>query len=332
VASNALAAAETVKTIKWCTERFGCRTIVGLSNVSFGMPERDWMNAAFLAMTQGAGLTMAIANPASEKLIHMKVAGDVLLGKDKDATAYIAHFSALPPEIKPEKAISKTTGPASLTEREAGVQDAVRDAVMEGNREGIIGILDERLAAGEEASHIVDTSMIPAIVQVGEHFEKKIYYLPQLIASAEAMKKGLAHLEPKLKSVQTTRTAKGSVLMATVKGDIHDIGKNIVVLLLQNQGYDVIDLGKDVAVETIIAEMKASRPDVVGLSALMTTTMVNMKDVIEQATKERLPQKFVIGGAVVTEAYATSIGAAYARDGVEAVKVVAGLIKSKTSG
>jgi 5-methyltetrahydrofolate--homocysteine methyltransferase len=143
------------------------------------------------------------------------------------------------------------------------------------------------------------------------------------------MKKGLSHLEPRLKNA--ARTTKGSVLMATVKGDIHDIGKNIVVLLLQNQGYRVIDLGKDAATEAIIAEMKASHPDIVGLSALMTTTMVNMKEVIELAAKERLPQKFMVGGAVVTDAYAHSIGATYAKDGVEAVKVVEQLIKSKDS-
>ncbi|MBN1382018.1 MAG: homocysteine S-methyltransferase family protein [Deltaproteobacteria bacterium] len=330
VASNSQAAVETIKTIQWYTDVFNCRSIVGLSNVSFGMPEREWMNAAFFSMTQTAGLTMAIANPGSEKLIHMKVAGDVLLGKDKNATTYIAHFSDLPPEPKPMKGPSEKP-PVKVSAAEIKIttsEDSVHQAVIEGNRDRIVEILKERLAAGEEASHIVDSMMIPAIIHVGGLFEKKIYYLPQLIASAEAMKKGLAYLEPMLKTTKVTKKVKGSVLMATVKGDIHDIGKNIVVLLLQNQGYRVIDLGKDVKPESIIEKSKELRPDVVGLSALMTTTMVNMKDVIGLAAKEGLKLKFMVGGAVVTDAYARSIGAAYAQDGVSAVKTVEKLIKS----
>ncbi|MBN1663609.1 MAG: homocysteine S-methyltransferase family protein [Deltaproteobacteria bacterium] len=331
VASNPQAAVETIKTIKWSTERFGCMTSIGLSNVSFGMPEREWLNAAFLSMTQAAGLTMAIANPGSEKLIHMKSAGDVLLNKDKDAAAYIARFSAMTAEVKPEKTMQKSGETSPLHIDKTSGRDDVRDAVIEGNREGIVGLLEARLATGEEAANIVDDSMIPAIMHVGELFEKKIFYLPQLIASAETMKKALSHLEPRLKNIQAARAAKGSVMMATVKGDIHDIGKNIIVLLLQNQGYQVIDLGKDVTADMIVNAMKTSDPDVVGLSALMTTTMVQMKEVIELAAKERLPQKFMVGGAVVTEAYARSIGASYAKDGVEAVKVVEKLIKPKTS-
>lgn len=328
VASNPRAAAETVKMIRWCTERFGCRTIVGLSNVSFGMPEREWMNAAFLAMAQAAGLTMAIANPGSEKLIHVKTAVDVLLAKDKDAAAYIAHFSNLPSEAKPQQA-----APRKAAEISAGTTagDEISAAVIEGNREGIVALLEKKLAAGDEASRIIDTFMAPAIVQVGELFEKKVYYLPQLIASAETMKKGIAYLEPKLRIAAEARSAKGAVLMATVKGDIHDIGKNIVILLLRNQGYEVIDLGKDVATETIIENIRIHHPHVVGLSALMTTTMVKMKDVVEAAVKEGLDAKFMVGGAVVTDAYAESIGAAYARDGVEAVKVVDRLTKSKVN-
>jgi 5-methyltetrahydrofolate--homocysteine methyltransferase len=293
------------------------------------MPEREWMNAAFLAQTQAAGLTMAIANPGSDKLIHVKTAGDVLLAKDKDAAAYIAHFSALPPEAKPQQQTApQKPVETGISAADRGVSwDKVSEAIIEGNREGIVALLDERLAAGAEASYIVDAFMVPAIVHVGDLFEKKIYYLPQLIASAEAMKKGIGHLEPGLKHVAESRSTKGSVLMATVKGDIHDIGKNIVVLLLQNQGYQVIDLGKDVAVEAIIEGIRVHHPQVVGLSALMTTTMVNMKNVVETATKEGLNPKFMVGGAVVTDAYARSIGATYAKDGVAAVKVVEKLIK-----
>jgi 5-methyltetrahydrofolate--homocysteine methyltransferase len=156
-----------------------------------------------------------------------------------------------------------------------------------------------------------------------------MYYLPQLIASAEAMKKALEYLEPRLRKDEKSPAEKGVVLLATVKGDVHDIGKNIVALMLKNHGYRVVDLGKDVSAQVIIDAMKRSKPDVAGLSALMTTTMVNMKDVIEGAGREGLSCPFVVGGAVVTESYASSIGAAYAKDGVEAVRVVERLLGSK---
>jgi 5-methyltetrahydrofolate--homocysteine methyltransferase len=166
--------------------------------------------------------------------------------------------------------------------------------------------------------------MIPAIVRVGDLYEKKVYFLPQLMASAETMKKALGHLEPHLKKSATG--TKGKILIATVKGDIHDIGKNIVALLLRNYGYNVVDLGKDVSAAEIIEAAKKEKPDVIGLSALMTTTMVNMKEVIDRARAEGLKTSFLLGGAVVTEDYAHSIGAAYARDGVEAVRVVEDII------
>ena len=166
--------------------------------------------------------------------------------------------------------------------------------------------------------------MIPAIVRVGDLYEKKIYFLPQLMAAAEAMKKGLGYLDPHLK--KNAAANKGKILLATVRGDIHDIGKNIVALLLTNYGYEVIDLGKDVADQVIIDAAQKENPDVIGLSALMTTTMVNMKDVITLARACNIQTDFLVGGAVVTEAYAQSIGASYAKDGVETVKVVAKLI------
>jgi 5-methyltetrahydrofolate--homocysteine methyltransferase len=160
---------------------------------------------------------------------------------------------------------------------------------------------------------------------VGDLYEKKIYFLPQLMAAAETMKKALGYLEPLLK--KDTAGNKGKIILATVKGDIHDIGKNIVALLLRNYGYHVIDLGKDVAAETIITAAKKQNSDVIALSALMTTTMVNMKDVITLARAKGIQKPFMIGGAVVTEAYANSIGASFAKDGVEAVRVVEKLIK-----
>jgi 5-methyltetrahydrofolate--homocysteine methyltransferase len=317
-ATNSQAPAETLKTIAWCANRFQARTILGISNVSFGLPERKWLNASFLAMAQLSGLTMAIANPSMEELMAVKRATDVLTGKDVQAAAYIAYFSG-------------TTGTADLTVPLAKVtplspEEKIRAAVLEGNREDIADLVEQALTTGQEAQSIVDDLLIPEIVRVGELFDKKIYFLPQLIASAETMKKALAVLEPRLQADGGPSRSKGTVVMATVKGDIHDIGKNIVVLMLKNHGYQVVDLGKDVPVETLIDAIRKESPDVVGLSALMTTTMVAMKTTIEQARSEGLSCPFMIGGAVVTSSYAETIGAAYARDGVEAVRVVEQLV------
>ena len=315
IASNPQAATEALKTVQWCTEKFKCRTILGLSNVSFGMPERKWINATFLAMAQALGLTMAIVNPASEELMNIRRAGDVLMQKDRDAAAYIRYFA---------KPSDSQTAPA--VDQEAPPLKVFR-AILEGNREDIIPLVDEALSLEMTATRLIDDIMIPAITQVGNLFDKKTYFLPQLIASAEAMRKGVNHLEPKLRVKTGGLRQRGLVLLATVKGDIHDIGKNIVALMLKNHGYKIIDLGKDVPAEIIIQNMRKMKPDVVGLSALMTTTMVNMKNVIEKAARAGLAGRFLLGGAVLTQAYADSIGATYARDGVEAVRVVERLMK-----
>jgi len=177
---------------------------------------------------------------------------------------------------------------------------------------------------------LIDDVMIPAITRVGDLYEKKEFFLPQLMASAEAMKKAVEYLEPLMDRTAAARTDKGVIILATVKGDIHDIGKNIVALLLKNHGYSVVDLGKDVPTETIIAAIGNHRPDAVGLSALMTTTIIGMEEVISLARRQGFTCPFIIGGAVVTKAYATSIGAAYAKDGVAAVRAVDGLLKRET--
>jgi 5-methyltetrahydrofolate--homocysteine methyltransferase len=205
-------------------------------------------------------------------------------------------------------------------------EEKIRAAVLEGNREDIADLVEQALTAGRAAQSIVDDLLIPEIIRVGELFDRKIYFLPQLIASAETMKTALAVLEPRLQTEGGPARSKGTVVMATVKGDIHDIGKNIVVLMLKNHGFRIVDLGKDVPAETIIDAIRKESPDVVGLSALMTTTMVAMKTTIEQSRSEGLSCPFMIGGAVVTRSYAEAIGAAYARDGVEAVRVVEKLV------
>lgn len=318
VASNPQAACETLDTLQWCAKTFQSKTILGLSNVSFGMPGRPWLNATFLAMAQSLGLTMAIANPASVEIMNVKKAGDVLRARDKDAQRFIEHFSA-PAGTEPVTAALKILNP----------QEKIAEAVVTGDRENILPFIENALAGGSSAQELVDQIMIPSIVRVGDLYEQKIYFLPQLMAAAETMKKALAYLEPQLK--KDTADNKGKIILATVKGDIHDIGKNIVALLLRNYGFCVMDLGKDVPAETIIEAAVKEKPDVIGLSALMTTTMVNMKDVLDAARARHLQTGFIVGGAVVTDAYAQSIGASFAKDGVEAVRVVEKLMKEKKS-
>ncbi len=310
VASDPKAAMETLKTIEWCSRKFKCNTIIGLTNVSFGMPQRKWINAAFLAMAQASGLTLAIANPSNEELMNVKMAADVLTQKDKDASSFISYFSE--------------TSHISKSDAEAEKSSPGREvfqAVLEGNREEINGFIKKTLSFGTTADSLVNEMMIPAITEVGDLFDRKEYFLPQLIASAETMKKGVEYLAPYLKKNVSKHEEKASILLATVKGDIHDIGKNIVALMLKNHGFNVIDLGKDIPAERIVEEIKSSRPAIVGLSALMTTTMVNMKEVIDMARREGLECKFIIGGAVVSKSYAQSIGAEYAKDGVGAVRL-----------
>ncbi|MFB3926058.1 MAG: homocysteine S-methyltransferase family protein [Syntrophales bacterium] len=318
VASHGDAPLETLDTIEWCSSRFKARTVLGISNVSFGMPERKWMNSAFLAMAAAKGLNMAIANPSHEELMNIKASVDVLSGRDRNSAAYIARFSGAGAQ-----AHKQDEAPAAITPMEK-----VARAILEGNREEITDFLQVAMASGVSAFELVDAVMIPMITRVGELFEKRTYFLPQLIASAEAMKRGVDFLEPCLTQDDLPKTRE-TVLLATVEGDIHDIGKNIVSLILKNHGYDVIDLGKDVPAEKIVEQAKLRNPAVIGLSALMTTTMARMKEVVELGRKEGLTCLFIVGGAVVTKSFARSIGAQYAKDGVEAVQILSTLGKNK---
>lgn len=313
VAADPGAAKETLKTVSWCRDVFHCRTVAGVSNCSFGMPERRWLNGALLALAQQAGLTMAIINPGGEEIMGIKRAADVLLGRTDSASVYVQVYrtsSAAPRE----------------TPRKMDPARELQEAVYDGDRSGVVARVEKLLHAGWKAKDVVDEIMIPAIVEVGDRYDRREYFLPQLMAAAETMAAGLAYLEPLLTEKRGDVAAKGKILLATVRGDIHDIGKNIVALMLRNHGFSVTDLGKDVPTETIIRAMKELCPQVVGLSALMTTTMAVMKEVIEAARREGLSTPFILGGAVVTEAYARSLGAAYGRDGVDAVRAVEALV------
>lgn len=314
VSSNQEAALETLKLIEWCSGEFGCATIVGLSNVSFGLPERSWINAAFLAMAIGKGLTMAIANPSSDLLMSIKMACDVLSVKDLNSRNYIEYFNGM------EKPLPGEAG-QNTADKKTGKK--IYDAVLKGDREGISVLIDGAVNESINPQDIVDQYLIPAINQVGKLFDEKKYFLPQLIQSAETMKKGFDSVEPLLKRDNAGEDRdEVVVVLATVKGDIHDIGKNIVGLMLKNYGFKVHDLGKDVSARRIIDEARRINANIIGLSALMTTTMVEMREVIKLAREEGLSFKFMIGGAVVDEEYAREIGAdGYSRDAYEAVKL-----------
>ncbi len=320
LSSDPDAPGETLKVVEWCSSEFGALSVLGLSNVSFGMPERKWLNAAFLTMAMSKGVSMVIANPAAQELIDLKIAADALLKRDRDASRYISRFSQSTTEAKK---IPKGQD-MSLAER-------VTAAIMDGNREDIESLLKGAIESGEKAESLLHQCMIPAITRVGQLFERREYFLPQLLAGAETMKRGVAFLDPYLREGGVAAEEKGSILMTTVKGDIHDIGKNIVCLMLDNNGFNVIDLGKDISAEEIVEEIKRSRPFLVGLSALMTTTMVHMSDVIELAKDEGITCDFMVGGAVVSEKYAASIGAHYAKDGVDAVRVAEALRRDEKS-
>ena len=315
VSSKPSAALDTLELISWVKNSFKGNSVIGLSNVSFGLPLRSGVNAAYLAMAQSKGLSVVIANPLDEEVMNIKRAADLLLQKDKSAKEFLACFGNISSKDKEPGVVSK--------------KQKVFDAIIDGNKEDIIKLVDEAIKAKEKPDDLIQKVMIPAINQVGDSFDKKEYFLPQLIASAEAMKKAFEHLKGRLKGDKIKGSKKTAVILATVKGDIHDIGKNIVSLILQNHGFAVVDLGKDISAKKIIQEIKRHKAPIVGLSALMTTTMVNMKEVIDMAKSQKLNCRFVVGGAVVNPNYARFIGAAYAKDGVDAVRVAKRLSGSK---
>ena len=311
LASNQSAANVSLDLIEWASRELKVSTVCGLSNVSFGMPERKWINAAFLGMAMGRGLNMAIANPSSEILMSLIAGGDVLAGRDHKMHRYLDKFSGI--EQKTQSSKKESLDPAQR----------VFNCVLEGHDDSIPDAVTAALAAGIQAKAIVDDCLIPAINKVGDLYDCKKYFLPQLIMGADAMRKAFDVLEPLLAEDVDEQAEKAVIIMATVEGDIHDIGKNIVSLMLRNYGFEVVDLGKDVSAAKIINAVKEHKAQIVGLSALMTTTMINMEEVVKLAKEEGLfSLKIMIGGAVVDKNYAEQIGAdAYAADAMESVRL-----------
>lgn len=316
VGANKNAAKETLETIRYCKEELKLATICGLSNISFGLPDRSFVNTTFLTMAIFNGLTMAISNPSQEMLVKCAYAADLLINKENADMEYINTINRLKKE-ETETLVSKT---------EKTLKELIYEDVLKGNKGAVVAKTKEALEQGEEASVLLNDILIPAINEVGDLFDKQKYFLPQLIASAETMKSAIEYLEPYLQSGNDNDDLP-TIVIATVEGDIHDIGKNLVALMLKNYGYRVIDLGKDVPKETIIETAIQEKADVIALSALMTTTMQEMRHVIEYAKEKDVSAKVIIGGAVITEEYAEEIGAdGYSKDAADAVKLVKRLL------
>ncbi len=296
---------ETLKTIN-SLHRLGVFTILGISNISFGMPARQYLNSAFLAMAIANGLDCAIINPSDEITTGIFYASGVLAERDSGSHFYISKYSRTE-----ENFIKKSSG--------AGIIDEIISAIINGHEESIVALVERALKEGKTPVEISQTAIVPALEIVGKDFGAGKIFLPQVMLSAEVVKKGFERLKEELKAEKKQKIAR--VVFATVEGDVHDIGKNIVIALLENFGFEVIDLGKNVPSRKIIEIAKKEKPDIIALSALMTTTMVKMKEVMDLLKREEMKVKVAVGGAAVTEEFAQKIGAdIYAKDAVAAVE------------
>lgn len=313
------AAINCLKTINYCYNN-GLATICGLSNISFGLPERMFVNTAFLTMAIERGLTMAIANPSQTMLMNAAYASDMLLFKEESDVRYIENVKALDIAAPGSGASGGKTG------SDLDGKSQIFIDVLKGNKRSILSDVHTALDSGTDPQSIIDNDLIGAINEVGKLFEKKKYFLPQLISSAETMEMAIGVISPLVLNDKDSSDMP-TIVVATVEGDIHDIGKNLVVLMLRNYGFNVIDLGKDVPCDTIIESAIKNNASVIGLSALMTTTMVKMKDVVEAVREKGLSCKVIIGGAVITQSYADEIGAdGYSEDAADCVLVVKRLL------
>lgn len=309
VSADKMSAVTTLETVKKITEQLGCNTSLGVSNVSFGLPSRDLVNAAFFTTAMENGLSAAIMNPYSERMMEAYYSFNVVKGLDENCMDFInfASRQEVQPTAKQE---------SSLTLKEA-IEKGLKEKANE---------ITTAMLGNSAPLDIVNTHVIPALDNVGKRFEEKKLFLPQLLMSAEAAKASFEVIKATM-SADGSSVKKGSIVIATVHGDIHDIGKNIVKLLLENYGYNVIDLGKNVPPETVLRAVTDNHAPLVGLSALMTTTVPAMEETVK-LIKENAPWcKTVVGGAVLTQDYADKIGAdKYAADAMETVRYAESVI------
>jgi 5-methyltetrahydrofolate--homocysteine methyltransferase len=300
-------AVQTLEALTRCKKELGVRTVLGVSNISFGLPCRGYLNTTFLTMAMSAGLDLAIMNPNTPEMMAAVRAYRVLTSQDKQSSDYVAAYADV--QIQ-----TTQTSKSAATVAEVGAAAPGGDALFEAVRRGLKA--EARAAADaaltmREPLDIVNASLIPALDAVGDGFEKGTVFLPQLLQAATAAQAAFESIKAKIAASGQAQGSKGKIVIATVKGDVHDIGKNIVRVILENYGYDVLDLGRDVAPERVVEAVRQTGAKLVGLSALMTTTVPNMQATIAALHAAGLDCKVMVGGAVLTPDYARDIGADY---------------------
>lgn len=302
-------AAESLRAIRLVKQKLGLSTVLGVSNISFGLPQRPLISSTFFAMAMEAGLDAAIINPKDKPMMDAWRSAMVLLNRDHQAAAYIEAYRDQQNVAAQQVPLAGTVGT---------VLERLSQAIIGGDRDGIVALVEQALAEGLEPLEISNKGFMPGLEEVGRRFERNIFFLPQVMQSADTMQTGFTRLKAEMHGEKFKSL--GKILMATVEGDIHDIGKNIVCTLLENHGFEVFDIGKNVSAATIVAKAKEFAVDAVGLSALMTTTMSEMDNVLKKLRSAGIKTFTMVGGAVVTQEYADRIGAdLYAKDAMEAV-------------
>lgn len=307
----------TLEALKRVREEFGVRTVLGVSNISFGLPRRPIVNSYFYAMAMQNGLTAGIINPSSEDMMKAYRSYNALMDFDENCTNYISTYAGTTETVTVQA--SQAAAAAGNAPKAAGVEMTLKYAIERGLKEEAHHITRD-LIGTREPLDIIQEELIPALNVVGEGFEKGTVFLPQLLMSADAAKIAFAVIKDVLASSGQEEEKKEKIILATVKGDIHDIGKNIVKVLLENYGFDVIDLGKDVPPEAIVEKAVEENVTLVGLSALMTTTVVSMEETIKLLREKKPDCKVMVGGAVLNQDYADMIGADfYGKDAMQSV-------------
>ena len=322
ISSDPGSAITTLDTVRRVRDEFGGHSILGVSNISFGLPARELINSHFLTMAMQNGLSCAIINPCNDHMMASYRAYCALMNKDPQCLGFINAYSEYKSDGTFGGASSGAAGTASAAS--SGAKLSLSEAIERGVTGRASEAMQEGIDAGNDPLVLINNELIPALDKVGQGFEKGTIFLPQLLMSADAAKAAFEVVKRSM--ADKPRQVKGKVILATVKGDIHDIGKNIVKVMLENYGYDVIDLGKDVAPETIVEAAIKDDVKVVGLSALMTTTVVSMEETIKLLREKKPDTKVVVGGAVMTQEYADKIGAdAYSKDAMQTVRYCDGV-------
>ena len=311
---------ETLKAVRMVKERLGVKTLLGVSNISFGLPNRKLINETFLALALANGLDLPIMNPNENGMIRVIDSYNVLYNYDKGSEHYISNYANVTIESSIQNK-NDVSGNNKTTQSNDKCEHDLKYVVVKGLKEEAKTVTSQLLKT-HEPLQIVNEYLIPALDEVGEKYEKGILFLPQLIQAAETVKNSFVVLKTEISKNNQETISKGKIILATVKGDIHDIGKNIVKVILENYGYEMIDLGKDVPVETVVSEARKHNVKLIGLSALMTTTLRSMEDTIKALKEDGYEGKIFVGGAVLTPDYADSIGADfYAKDAKESVEI-----------